>query len=129
MNTPFVPYNLAALLKEKGFNEPCFAWYTLVTEKLTLSTSMVEHGQIYKDYSLAPTYDQVLDWLRVKHKIYIELIIDGWQDDENVNEEYIGYRAFVWQVGKSKPHHNDDLGMSDYHTILILAIKHAINLI
>jgi len=27
MKTPFIPYELAVIAKEKGFNEKCFAWY------------------------------------------------------------------------------------------------------
>jgi hypothetical protein len=76
-----------------------------------------------------PTQTALRRWLLEKHKIYIELIIDGWGNDDAITEENIGYRAFVWQIGKPRPHHNDDLGMTTYERILEVALEHALNLI
>ena len=76
-----------------------------------------------------PTQTALRRWLLEKHKIYIELIVDGWGNDDLITEENIGYRAFVWQIGKPRPQHNDDLGMSTYEKILELALQHSLNLI
>lgn len=104
MNKEFVSYKLALELKELGFNEPCLGWYAsdgcLIKEYVTNKLN---------EFTLAPLYQQVVEWLRQKG-IIIELIVDGWGDDNCVNEEYLCYRIFIWQIGKPKPHHNDDLG-------------------
>jgi len=61
----FVSYELTLKLKEKGFDEECLGLY-------------------YKDGSFAynpdsdvfvgaPLYQQVIDWFREKHNIYIEI--------------------------------------------------------
>lgn len=86
--------------------------------------------QQYIDLKLAaPSQSHLRKWLKDVHKIYIELIIDGWSNDECVSDEYIGYRAFVWEIGKPKPHYNDDLGMGTYETILEIALLHSLTLI
>lgn len=68
-------------------------------------------------------------WLQEKHKIYIELIIDGWKDDNCVSEEFICYRAFIWQIGKPRPKPAEDLGASNYDVILESALQSALDLI
>jgi len=139
----FVPFEICLTLREKGFDEPCrdhwergqndkewelFTSGEWLTKKDLMADYKDANGNLCGEIS-APLYQQVLDWLREKHKIYIELIIDGWENDEKITDEYIGYRAFVWKVSEPKPHHNDDLGMSDYYTILKVAIEHALKLI
>lgn len=121
----FVPYELAVLAKQKGFDEDCLKFY--YGDGWGLTSDSIFKTSSDSNPIDAPTYDQLQNWLRTKHKIYIELIIDGWQDDTNVSDEYIGYRALIWEIGKPKPHHNDDLGMSDYYTILQVALKDALN--
>jgi len=101
-NKEFIPYEQALELKELGFDEPCFGWFA--SDK-TLIKEVIEKT----DFTLAPLYQQVVEWLRQKG-IIIELIVDGWGDDNCVSEEYLCYRIFIWEIGKPKPHHNDDLG-------------------
>ena len=121
MNKEFVNYNLALKLKELGFDEPCFAFYqkeftidipTMVDDDNEYRLSgfrTCKNSEIPAHYTSAPLYQQVVEWLRQKG-IIIELIVDGWGDDNCVNEENLCYRIFIWQIGKPKPHHNDDLG-------------------
>lgn len=78
----FVPYYIAVALKELGFNNPCVAYYTMVTEKLCVTNSssnnvefeLVTHNNLYKDYFLAPTWDQVFGFFREKYKLHSEPI-------------------------------------------------------
>jgi hypothetical protein len=108
MNKEFIPYKLALKLKELGFEEPCFGYWKMsdwLIEEKTRTDGYTHADQLCS----APLYQQVVEWLRQKG-IIIELIVDGWGDDNCVNEEYLCYRIFIWQIGKPKPHHNDDLG-------------------
>ena len=84
----FLPYNLALLAKEKGFDEECLArwenfsdsWnnYSMwggISEiekeeenfKLLLTENLLEN--YYKNVIKAPLYQQVIDWFREKHGI------------------------------------------------------------
>lgn len=75
----FVSYELAKILKEKGFNEPCLAYYNPVVD--TTGSPMLKPVDtdfiVYRDVSepcvKAPLYQQVVDWFREKYKIDIEL--------------------------------------------------------
>lgn len=65
----FVPYELALLAKEKGFNEPCMKGIKDGEEFTTCGFNLTNNGNSH-DYTL-PLYQQLVDWFREKHKIYI----------------------------------------------------------
>lgn len=76
MKKHFVPYELANLAKEKGFDDFCFGMYftdgTLEYdgEKYILPTKQPNHpGDIW---IAAPLHQQIIDWFREKHNIFIE---------------------------------------------------------
>lgn len=129
-----VNYKTAVLAKEKGFchfsQEEIDEYVCVVNEKYNEDGELEEGGFVVGGNVVeAPTQSFLQRWLREKHGIYIELIIDGWGDNTRVSNEHLGYRAFVWQVGKPKPHHNDDLGMSTHENILEIALQHGLKLI
>lgn len=73
MKKLFVSYEIAKLLKEKGFNESCIAYYET---KVTLNFLDTHFGAIIptnKDgFGVdAPLFQQVIDWFREKHNIRI----------------------------------------------------------
>jgi hypothetical protein len=98
----FVSLEIALALKEKGFDEPCLACYTYYSEehhfelltdyfnisselrgKLFINNSLFlwlkEHEIGGKCYVLqnavaAPTGEQVVEWFRDKHSIYIAVL-------------------------------------------------------
>lgn len=76
MNKP-ISYELAKLLKPKGFNEPCQMLrvggkYRINYEKEgELFNNGMPSTQIPKDWFLAPTISQVVIWLCDKHGIWI----------------------------------------------------------
>ena len=76
----FVNKQLAMILKEKGFKEPCFGFYNPIQDELQLyyaNNKDVTYKNIltsvYKNKVLvdAPTIEQVLEWLREKKDIDI----------------------------------------------------------
>lgn len=88
----YVSFEIAKLLKEKGFNEPCHATYdTAVTGgKPRFSEYEVlnffPHGMRNTDdkYSMvlsAPTLQMTMKWLREKHRLHID--IDPSESDWN----------------------------------------------
>lgn len=74
----YVSFEVAKLLKEKGFDEPCLMCYTY-DEKLG------NYGQYnsYKNsevFSLtAPTLQMTLKWLREAHNLHINIFVT-WKD-------------------------------------------------
>ena len=91
MTKQFVQYDLALALSKKKFDEPCFGKYTkndsdgifwlIVTEaSYNMEKKVVIYGSprnyntnlFSKEGTIsAPIYQQVVDWLREKHKIVI----------------------------------------------------------
>lgn len=89
----FVTFEIAKKLKEKGFKEPCLAYYTKDLNFYyntnsgqnieTLIKSFNSHpNRICRKRIDAPTISQVLKWLRDKLEIDIlPNIIISWTDD------------------------------------------------
>jgi len=71
----YVSFKTAKFLKQKGFDEPTFAWYTqegillnrATTYKYNSDKTIPKHG----DFVAAPTLQLVCKWLREVHNIYI----------------------------------------------------------
>lgn len=86
----FINKQLAMILKEKGFDKPCFGYYytetpTGMTEGELVLNRYLYRGGTYKEtlekhksYLMpnvidAPTIEQVLEWLREEKKIYFNI--------------------------------------------------------
>lgn len=69
-----VNFEIAKLLKEKGFNEECFALYNpdgmLIKSGIRLNNIQV--GRVKGSYS-APTLQMAMKWLREVHMVNIEI--------------------------------------------------------
>ena len=68
----YVSYEIAKLLKEKEFDELCFALYNPEEELIQcgVKLSNTQVGRVLGSYS-APTHQMALKWLREVHKLYI----------------------------------------------------------
>ena len=82
MEKEFVPYELAVKLKEKGFDIDCIGFYG-DDGKLYFDSpvSNFEDG-INPLYCSAPLYQQVIEWFRKKHLLYILIeptLLKEWQ--------------------------------------------------
>lgn len=76
----YVSFEIAKLLKEKGFNEPCECFYdtenndvSIVNGWMDISNSELEKKE-FVCYS-APTLQMAMKWLREMHKLHIILDI------------------------------------------------------
>jgi len=98
MNKEFVPYEESLELKELGFDEPCFAGYSILTEKIEFySKPLLTRDSFTVD---APTYSQAFRWFRENHDLIHRINRDGgwWicaildlydEDDQGVIENFI----------------------------------------
>lgn len=83
MSKEFVPYEQAVALKELGFNEPCFGWFT--EEHLRIGPVDGKNVQGENEI-LAPTYSQAFRFFREKYDLNYEISYAG---------KHKQYHAFV----------------------------------
>jgi hypothetical protein len=142
MNEQLITFGTAKLAKEKGFDiiseyfYPDESWNQNDRIINCIEVGYNDTAQLigndsngFGDITIVVSQSILQRWLREVHKIYIELIIDGWGSDDEVTDLNLCYRAFIWEVGKPKPHHNSDLGAHKYETILEVALYEALKLI
>ncbi len=68
----YVSYEIAKLLKEKGFNEPCFYYYK--DGVLMFSPILKGRNSYQTDTYSAPTHQMAMKWLRIEHNILLFLL-------------------------------------------------------
>jgi len=86
----YVSFEIAKLLKEKGFNEPCRLFYK---DPQAWLFEFINAPKAYKDNPnnpcfLAPTPYMVMDWLRQVHGIHIYIELGVREDKPN---KYVTY--------------------------------------
>jgi hypothetical protein len=65
----FIPYEQSVLLKELGFDEPCFGLYH--NDKTCYPTQCKSHEQFYGQVCLAPLRQQAFRWFREKYNVHM----------------------------------------------------------
>lgn len=73
MDHLFVPYKIAFLLKDLGFDKFCLSAYrsTDGEEQLMGLSSWTKSQDTHEGYCLAPTWDQAIQWLIVEHDLHV----------------------------------------------------------
>lgn len=123
----YVSFEIAKLLKEKGFPQnPCIC-NTAYTAKGKLSNnvkSFANYSDYYeiikpRHYSIAPTQQMAMRWLRENHGIFIAINNDdldfNWQcfdlinreitlDPKILSESYAGYKTYEEAVEAAIKH-------------------------
>lgn len=66
----FVSFETAKLLKEKGFDEPCWFWYNPIGEFRRHYSEPAKSSPCYE--IACPTLQMAMKWLRIEHNIHIE---------------------------------------------------------
>ncbi len=79
MEKEFIPYEQALALKELGFDEECFAYYS--NEELVYSSHTNNYMQRFR-YA-APLYQQAFKWFREKYNMF-GLVEGGYADGKNI---------------------------------------------
>ena len=83
MEKEFVTYEIALKLKELGFNEECFGFFTYLGELRRYTNhdgdlntfQTVKNNQIKMgdEWCCAPLWQQVIDWFIVKYNLYLSI--------------------------------------------------------
>jgi hypothetical protein len=93
MEKEFIPYEQALALKELGFNEPCFGFYSELGSfnfEFNKTNSNCNKPGMHGKYCTAPTYSQTFRWFRDKHELNSEIYM---------NHEY-GIKIYTYLVLK-----------------------------
>lgn len=103
----FVPYEIALLAKQKNFNEPVIALYDEfieIDQERVLMSAVNEMGILtgIKSLSVAysigvPSYQQLLDWFREKHKQFIVIMPKATPSNSVVYYQYEGVQKRNWE--------------------------------
>ena len=105
----YVSFEIAKLLKEKGFDVPCDSYYIYFESNVTLykghlpefSDSNINHNK-YDDRISRPSQSLALKWLREVHNIYIDILT--YTTGKNIQFRWVGYekgRLFSQEEGKT----------------------------
>jgi hypothetical protein len=89
MDKEYVPYEQALELKELGFDEPCFGWYSS-KENNPLRFGICKTYLGIETCSKAPLYQQAFKWFREKHNIDISINTIYSKYNENTSKKYGG---------------------------------------
>jgi hypothetical protein len=122
----FVPYDIALTVRDKGFDEPCLAWYDTDKEPVPYTQTHKEFDTIKSEdgFDTAPLYQQVIDWFRDEHKIHIEMM--------SIIHPF-GYHGYTFQCYSIPDNHRigeeNAESWGDYYEALTEAIRHALTLL
>lgn len=121
MKEQFATYEIAFKLQEKGFDEPCFMyWNPKVDGSMQLWFSDVEPLMMI---CTAPLWQQVLEWLRVKHDMHI-IIKLGYG-----SPTWYSYHIQAISSDIESKYHDSKDSYNSYNQALKAAIEHALNII
>lgn len=119
----YIKFETALLAKSKGFTLRTLGSHTYNYYKDDGRNGCVSWGHLHLDNAAIAPQHLLQRWLRDEHGIYIELLVDGWDDN-------ICHRIFIWEKGKAKPEPHDDYGAyGKYEDALEFALQQALNLI
>lgn len=98
MNHLFVPYELAVKAKEKGFNEPCLAIFSIVDNSCDWMLTKHHHtNDDVNEYSYtSPLYQQLVYWFD-KKGIYISLTFEEDKKEKGVYN-YINMPYYTFEI-------------------------------
>lgn len=122
----YVSFEIAKLLKEKGFDEPCECFYdtenndtSIVNGWMDISNSELEERE-FVCYS-APTIQMAMKWLREEKDVQIEISIVGTDTWKSPTKWMYGFRCQTKDVIDRR---NADF--SSYEEACEAAIKYCI---
>ena len=128
-------YEIAKSLKELGFNEPCFSLYednhlcqfedfSITNEDTWITNKTLYNSVNVKKDCSAPTYQQVVDWLREEKDIQINIVWNKFYP----NNPYQYEVRPTWREQPVRPYGTGGME-STYYKSLERAIEEALRMI
>ena len=122
-----VNFALALALKNSGFDENCVRGYDATRGNRLKSPTSTKHFGKYcssnKHIIKAPTYDQVIDWLREKHNTVLWISYEGITEEEGL--------LYTWNIASPymESFKDDELKSNNYRNELDYGILKCLNII
>lgn len=121
MEKLFVSYEIAKTLKEIEYIDECLGFYYFDGSFKKWILEIKDNSDGYVTMIPAPLYQQVIDWFREKHKIYIDIQLQG----NTIKQSY-----FPTVIIRLNPNNTMCFQREDtYYEALDKAINEAIKLI
>ncbi len=118
----YVSFEVAKLLKEKGFNDVPVYTYYLSYGGFYLSPMAVTNKDLYaQGHIAAPTLQMVMKWLREEKDVQIEITIVGTDTWESPTKWMYGFRCQTKDVI-----HRRHADFSSYEEACEVAIKYCL---
>ena len=119
----YVSFEIAKLLKEKGFDEICFTWYTGKGKfKQGKNTYDDYHMNHFQDMDVAkcsaPTLQMAMKWLREVHNLFVDIYYDY-----DFRE---GYKFSIHKLTKGTTLETNNENYSTYEQACDKAIKYCL---
>ena len=119
----YVSFKTAKLLKEKGFDEICFTWYTGKGKfKQGKNTYDDYHMNHFQDMDVAkcsaPTLQMAMKWLREVHNLFVDIYYDY-----DFRE---GYKFSIHKLTKGTTLETNNKNYSTYEQACDKAIKYCL---
>ena len=127
----YVSFETAKLLKEKGFDEPCYAYWHEDENRLIISQSMHAIQNITNPCFFgpaAPTIQMAMKWLRKKgFHIFVPLEID-YDEDERGDKWYhdAAYYPEIRRISDGKIMYDDGSLYAEPEQAMEVAIKYCL---
>jgi hypothetical protein len=144
----FVPYELAKLAKEKGFDEECYNYYTLGRPQddsrligfrgmngwqahVPFNMNTKYKSKENKDEFSAPLYQQLVDWFRIKHGYSVVVIGCEMLHEENEDGLKGTKGGYTWCISKRSKVASAlwQPAIEDYYECFTKALEEAFKLI
>jgi len=118
----YVSYEVAKLLKEKGFTEECeyfYDWYKESESYHICSNGGTCNNEKYPDEYSMPTHQMAMKWLRRIHNVNID-IVSIW------NQKRFEYQVFVVTPKNAKHCYVDNKLYLGYEEAVEAGLKYAL---
>ena len=125
MEKEFVPCKEALELKELGFDEPCFGYYTGDLIHLVIRPSMSASNLPEAIFVTAPTYSQAFRWFRKKYDLRIRNY--GAINYSGELSEY--FEIFQYAKGTSDKTFSIQVGALTYEEAELTCLKKLIEIV
>nr|DAX08817.1 MAG TPA: hypothetical protein [Bacteriophage sp.] len=125
----FVTLEIAKLLKEKGFNEPCNSWYNINGVIFNSGFKENHNNSFPKEYRISrPTLYQTQKWLREKHNCYVQITYEAYKTRVNYLVQVLFYEPNdddCWS-NKSTGKYGDNAEFDSFEDALSFGILEAL---
>ena len=126
----YVSLEVAKLLKEKGFNGRCFAYYSIYVDNWKTLKFWKKYAKTYdtiknNGYVLVPTHQMAMKWLREVHKIGIFPSTYTFTNGDGT-EEYHPYGTAIINLVTYELMTDDIIPRCSYEETVEAALKYSL---